>query len=455
MSSSDGLLYVLPFLTDLEEDRVFPEFFKMVGNHYFMYRIAESVGGHPFIPFPSYAAIELEELSLINEGSVYPKESNEFLQVFSEAISPLDSIKRKAQLVSRGESSFSNKQNIHRTIGQINRFLINANRSKIDRIPVLSIPFKKEYSLTRLHVSKMLNNQKWIRQLISFFQYITENKVKGCPGLKIDSFLFNEEGEIEKFLMYNMLERSNASDTEILLHNLEVFAALIEDFSGELYGSGYREDQHNSDFNLLMIALNNNEYAFDDFNEIEAFLESQGKRGKSQEKIAVFLDTANIFTGLHTYDIHFSSLLSKIFGEKKNITEQYAALFYPVYESASKTSYEKARRDEFKASLEAQGFQVLVAANGRDKAKVIEGGREMDVDDLMLIAKMKERMDKFKKVLVLTGDKHFLPIMKEYEENGIKVNVVSIHEDDTAQEIKTHFKDRHHLITDYWESILI
>ena len=272
----------------------------------------------------------------------------------------------------------------------------------------------------------------------------------------MDSFLFNKEGEIKHFLMYNLLDRSSAPELEVLLHNLKVFQALIQDFSGELYGSGsYREDQHNSDFNLLMIALSKKEYAFDDFNEIAAFLDQQGKRAKIQEKIAVFLDTANIFTGLHTYDIDFSKLLSQVFGEKKNITEQYAALFYPEYESESKTRFEKARRDEFKLALEAQGFQVLTASNSTEKAKVIEDGQELDADDLKLIAKMRERMDKYTRILVLTGDKHFLPIIKEYEEKGVEVDVISIHPEDTSQEIVTHFKDRHHFITDYWESIII
>jgi uncharacterized LabA/DUF88 family protein len=455
MSSLNGLLYVLPFLSDLEEDRVFPEFFKMVGNHHFMFRLAERLGGHPLILFPSYTAEKLDEISLIDEGNIVPKESHEFLQVFSEAISPLDSIKRNAQAVSRGESSFSNKQNIHRTVEQINRFLVSANRTKIDRVPVLSIPIMKEYSLARDHVREMLLNQQWIRQLISFFQFITDNNVKACTRLKIDSFLFNKEGKIEKFLMYNLLERANASSTEVLLHNLKVFEALINDFSGELYESGYKEDQHDSDFNVLMIALSRKIYAFDDFNEIILFLDQQERGDRTPEKVAVFLDTANIFTGLHTYDIDFSRLLTQVFGEKKNISEQYAALFYPKYESESKTSYEKARRDEFKSILEAQGFHVITASNGREKAKVIENGVEMDADDLKLIAKMKERIGVYRKILVLTGDKHFLPIMKEYEERGVEVNVISIHPDDTSQEIRTHFKNRHHFITDYWESILI
>ena len=314
-----------------------------------------------------------------------PKESHEFLQVFFETISPLDSIKRNAKSFQM-EKVFSLINRIFiEQLSSVNRFLIKENRALIDRIPVLSIQSKKEYSLNRNHVSEMLSNQKWIRQLISFFQFITDIKVKAHPWIKMDSFLFNKEGEIKHFLMYNLLDRSTAPELEVRLHNLRVFQALIQDFSGELYGSGsYREDQHNSNFNLLMIALSQKEYAFDDFNEIAAFLDQQGKRAKTQEKIAVFLDTANIFTGLHTYDIDFSKLLSQVFGEKKNITEQYAALFYPRYENESKTRFEKARRDGFKHDLEAQGFQVLAASNSTEKAKVIEDGKELDADDLKL-----------------------------------------------------------------------
>ena len=72
-----------------------------------------------------------------------------------------------------------------------------------------------------------------------------------------------------------------------------------------------------------------------------------------------------------------------------------------------------------------------------------------------MIAKMRERVDKYTKILVLTGDKHFLPVMKECEEKGVEVYVISIHPEDTSQEIVTYFKDRHHFITDYWESIVI
>lgn len=454
MSLSKKFLYVLPYLAEQEVDGVYQEFIKMVGNHRFLFRLAESRGGHPLIPVPSYNNMKMDEIS--EDSVVLSGDSHEFLQVFSEAISPLDSIKSKAKVISDGENTFFNKQYIHRTIKNVNRYLIKEKSAKNDRMPVLSIQFMKEYSLNSDHVSNMLGNQKWIRQLIGFFQFITDIKVKAHPRVKMDSFLFNKEGEIKHFLMYNLLERSTAPVLEVQLHNLKVFQAIIQDFSGELYGSGsYREDQHNSDFNLLMIALGKKEYAFDDFNEVAAFLDQQGKRAKTEEKIAVFLDTANIFTGLHTYDIDFSKLLSQVFGEKKNITEQYAALFYPKYESESKTRFEKARRDDFKLALEAQGFQVLTASNSTEKAKVIENGQELDADDLKLIAKMRERMEKYTKILVLTGDKHFLPVMKEYEEIGVEVNVVSIHPEDTSQEIVTHFKDRHHFITDFWESIII
>jgi len=455
MSLSREFLYILPYLSEQEGDHVYHEFFKMVGNHLFLFRLAESRGGHPLIFFPNYLHAKLEDVTM-DEEVVFPKESHEFLQVFAEAISPLDSIKNKAKMISDGENAFFNKQNIHRTIKNVNRYLIEKKNATIDRLPVLTIQSMKEYSLARNHVFRMLHNQKWIRQLISFFQFITDIRVKADSRLKMDSFLFNKEGEIKHFLMYNLLDRSTASALEILLHNLKVFQALIQDFSGELYSTGsYREDQHNSDFNLLMIALSKKEYAFDDFNEIADFLDQQGKRDKTQEKIAVFLDTASIFTGLHTYDIDFGRLLSQVFGEKKNISEQYAALFYPEYESESKTRFEKMLRDEFKLALEAQGFQVLTASNNTKKAKVIENGQEYDADDLKLIAKMKERMDKYTKILVLTGDKHFLPVMKEYEEKGIEVNVISIHLEDTSQEIVAYFKDRHHFITDYWESIII
>lgn len=456
MSLSRDVLHVLPNLSDQEDNQVYQEFFKMVGNHRYLFRLAQSHGGQSLIPFPHYLQAKLEKVAMLEEG-ILPKESHEFLQVFAEAISLLDSIKNKAKMISDGENAFSDKQNIHRTIKSINRYLIKEKSARIDSIPVLSIQSVNEYSLNRTHVSNMLNNQRWIRQLISFFQFITDIKVKAHPRVKMDCFLFNKEGEIKQFLMYNLLDRSTAPALEILLHNLKVFHALIQDFSGELYSSGsYREDQHNSDFNLLMIALSKREYAFDDFTEIANFLDQQGKkRGEIEEKIAVFLDTANIFTGLHTYDIDFSRLLSLVFGEKKNISEQYAAIFYPKYESESKTRFEKMRRDEFKLDLEAQGFKVLTASNNTKKAKVIENGQELDADDLKLIAKMKERMDKYTKILVLTGDKHFLPVMKEYEEHGIEVNVISIHPEDTSQEIVAHFKDRHHFITDYWESIII
>ncbi|MBT2644634.1 NYN domain-containing protein [Bacillus sp. ISL-41] len=455
MSLSGEFLYVLPFLSEEEGDGVYRAFFKMVGNHQFVFRLAERRGGHSLIADPSYINAKMHEIVLLKE-TILPRESHEFLQVFIEAISPLDSIKNKAKLISYGENAFVNKQSIHRTIKSVNRYLIKEKSAAINRIPVLVIQSMEEYSLKNKHVSKMLHNQKWIRQLISFFQFITDIKVKADHRLKMDAFLFNKEGEIKQFFMYNLLDRSSAPGLEILLHNLKVFQALIQDFSGELYGSGsYREDQYNSDLNLLMIALDQNNYAFDDFREIAAFLDQQGRRSPKVEKVAVFLDTANIFTGLHTYNIDFSQLLTQVFGEKKNISDQYAAIFYPKDESESKTSYEKARRDEFKVSLEAQRFQVLTAENGTERAKVIENGREMDADDLKLIAKMRERMDKYTKILVLTGDKHFLPVMKEYEEKGVQVDVISIHPEDTSQEMVAHFKDRHHFITDYWESIII
>ena len=54
MSLPRDFLYVLPHLSYQEGNQVYQEFFKMVGNHQFLFRVAESRGGHPLISFPHY-----------------------------------------------------------------------------------------------------------------------------------------------------------------------------------------------------------------------------------------------------------------------------------------------------------------------------------------------------------------------------------------------------------------
>ncbi|GAE34071.1 NYN domain-containing protein [Halalkalibacter akibai] len=360
------------------------------------------------------------------------------------------------------ELSYYQDQTLTNHVDSLDQKLKNVSRHQYSEIPIFEY-WNKDISLNNEHIEQMMKNPKWIIQLVVFFSSLTKNKMTvSIEDLNFDSFLYNQNGTIAAFISYDLVNiRPNFSLTKITETNLRAFSKLLwtfYDYSSNVETDNSLFTNHNSLLNKLLLRIKSEtEIEFYDFQEIASFLKGEEVSGKPA-RFGVFLDVANIYTGLQTMKIDFHSLFLSVFGleAKGRIKEEnkHAVLFLPVYEDERKTIKVQGQQQELRETLELEfSFKVHETINGTPKAKSIINGEEIDVDDKMLIKKMEERLDYLDHILLLSGDAHFVDVLKKYEQEGKKVSVISIHEDDTSNKIQTEFN--HKFIHEYAECISI
>lgn len=325
-----------------------------------------------------------------------------------------------------------------------------------NEVPIQVITGAAIYSTNNKHISHMGSNQQWLNQLVGFFKDMTEMNVYIDSSISFDSFLFYPTGTIKAFITYDLLEMGNNQDSwKIRKHNLLVFYYLIEEL--QLYTSENTEvisvltKEYDSEYNRLYQALQRSDFLLSDFESIEAFINTTHYSKMERNEIGVFLDTANIFTGLQSLKVDFHHLFTLMFGTfmQNHIKDQYATIYYPEFEEESKAIYAHQKVEELRKYLESQGFTILETHNQKSKAKEVVHGIELDIDDQVLISKMEERKEKYNELILFTGDFHFYNIACEYRDSGKKVNLISLSEADTSQDMVREFQESHSFITDY------
>jgi len=101
--------------------------------------------------------------------------------------------------------------------------------------------------------------------------------------------------------------------------------------------------------------------------------------------------------------------------------------------------------------LKSYGFQVIMVGNETQKAKTLVQGKEIDVDDqklLEIIGKSRQEMDS---ILLLTGDKHFFSLVKELQDQGKEIRIISVTGDSTYKGFCNSFN--HSFLDQYWDCI--
>ncbi|WP_088103015.1 NYN domain-containing protein [Halalkalibacter urbisdiaboli] len=400
-------------------------------------------------------------ISLSDYQHLHFSDVHDVYQSYTKQLKFLQSVKSNEFL----DLSFYQSSALVTHIDSLNDRLKEARRHQFNDIPIYIIP-EKEISSDFNHIEQMVSNPRWILQLISFFASLTKNQITvSVEDISFDSFLYNPNGMIAAFISYDLLKiRPNMSLEKITDTNLRGFAKLIWsffDYSARMLPDNTVMPKHDSLlYKLLQRMKSETDFEFNSFQEVANFIKNPDLTSKPR-RFGVFLDVANIYTGLHNLKIDYHSLVLSVFGleAKGRIKEEnkHAVLFYPVYEDEEKTNDVYHSQKQLKETLENEfSFRVHETNNGTPKAKRIVNGKESDVDDEALIKKMEERFEYLDHILLLSGDAHFYEILMKYKQTeGKTVSIISIHEDDTSNRIRTDFKDEHKFITEYADCIII
>lgn len=331
-------------------------------------------------------------------------------------------------------------------------------------IPILCIENPGTLSLHYEHVSAMAEQEEWILQLIGFFSLLTdEGLLFDADEVTFDAFLFHQSGHLYAFLAYDLLsyDLRSRSREGIMEHNLRSFFTLMESFYDYYHERVQQQNsiaplfQHDSLFTRLWNRMKQG-VEFNSFAHMMDYCHGK-ETPKPDEHIGVFLDTANIYTGLRDWHIDFHRLMTSLYGLEQTgrIREKYATVFLPVYDDEEKTRRVQQSPKKRGEELERQGFKITYTSNDQAKAKQWIDGIEVDSDDQQLIKKMEEKLHKLTSVLLLSGDQHFHDILMKYKQANKHVKLISVQEEDTSQMLLSSFGEDHSYITDYWDCMKI
>ncbi|MHA1150432.1 MAG: LabA-like NYN domain-containing protein [Promethearchaeota archaeon] len=134
------------------------------------------------------------------------------------------------------------------------------------------------------------------------------------------------------------------------------------------------------------------------------------------ERIILFIDNSNLFYAFRAYGIHCDYLkLKEVISHKRNLIEAilYMGIMYPVKEK-DKAWLSKLSHLGYHVKTRA----VKVAPNGRKKEKRIDILMAIDI-----IAAVYEKS--FDKVVLVSGDGDFIPVIKKLKELNKKVEIWS------------------------------
>ncbi len=452
----DEKLIILPAFTETQS--ISSTIFRSIMLHR---KISEMVQ-HMMIPVPAYEQLSMEDLEIgYEKGLSYPE--NAVLRVLSEsghsiqAESLSKSFRRYETVLGNlkteeDESSFYHSEVLNDSVNQLKKRVIGLQQAA-NVLPVLMVDYKKDFSLDGSHIQKM-GNGEWIEDVLLFFKRLTEASIViNDEKIDFDSFLFFQNGRIARFIHFDSLNVSDGED--VVWQNIKALKKLMVDFYD--YFSEYIDQypgfhQHDTSFSRLYTQIvDNDNIVFTSFDEILAVFHNQTLPVSSSERVGVFIDVANIYTGMKNLRVDYIKLFSAIYGREntKYIKDKFAFFFDPV----KKNEVVRKQHEDIQAALKEQGFAIDISHNGQARAKQIVDGVERDEDDAKMIQRMEERLSRLTSVLMLSGDQDYLDILNKYTEHGKKVKVISTHPNSTSNLIVAEFD--HSYITDYWDCILL
>lgn len=311
--------------------------------------------------------------------------------------------------------------------------------------------------------SKLSENKSWIEELVKFYAFLTGELIQvDIHGLKPGDFLYDRAGNLKYFLGYHSLTLK-ADSQGLLENNLNSLAQLLyhyyiedtEKQQAKLYQQSWFEKIEGRLIEPLVYGETAHKL-YQDFTEILADLKGGASYSLSRKRIGVFLDVANIFTPMYFAGdkmmINFDRLLAKIYGriESRKIRKKVAVIFLPGYEGM-RGEYIFELILNIKEYLEEYSFKVITVESDSLKAKTIVEGREVDLDDLKLLEIMRDSRDEVDSILLLTGDRHFYNLAREFQEEGKEVKIISVSPESTYKGFIKNFK--HSYLDEYWDCI--
>ena len=389
---------------------------------------------HDFIPKPIFKKVDIADLQ---ESKVLPVSyTNEELELLALYLSD--------QVSELGINS-----------------LLNQSLLPMPVVKDISIRLYKEIAIS------LSTDSQWLFQLIDFFAFLTEQgfKVKS-EEIVPEDFLYQEDLKIKYFIGYSSIEIALSKEKEDLLNNnLFAFANLLNKYylrDTEIYAAKlYRQKWFKKIEDSLIEPLLYGKYsaiAYYNFRDIKDDLNAKLDTVILDEKIAVFIDVANITTAMYgsfmKMEIDFDKLFLKIYGEKRvrNICKKIGVMFLPIYDEGLSFKDEKYNLIfEIKDYLEAYGFEIVLVENTRAAAKTVGNDKILDTDDNKLIKLMEESINKVDTALLLTGDAHFLDIAGKYKHLGKEIKLISVSEENSSDKIIKGFD--HKFIYEYYDCV--
>lgn len=301
---------------------------------------------------------------------------------------------------------------------------------------------------------KLSSDSLWLIQLVRFFAFLTEEGYTiEKEGTGPEDFLYSHHGKIVYFTGYSKLALSKRVNS-LLEDNLLSLAHLLYNFyinDTEKYDARlYQQNWFEKLEGRLIEPLLYGKYSagmYNDFGEI--LLDLKGKKPtrayRRKVKTAVFLDTANIFTPLHTgyseVRIDFDKLLFSIYGKRVLWENPFrvAVMFLPTYQDRVNKDQKYNLLIEIKEDLESYGFRVVVVENKTARAKTINDGEVEDIDDMKLIEIMDKYKSKVERALLLSGDGHFYGIACGYRQAGKEIKIISTAEQSSSRKLVENF----------------
>ncbi len=341
------------------------------------------------------------------------------------------------------------------------KYLTEENFQPSIRIPVPY--FREKYLYTYTEIADELSTDTgWIKQLVKFYRFLTENNLKMTSQITAEDFIYNKNGSVKYFLNFNQFFLKK-SKKDLLKSNLRSLAGLLNSY--------YLEDMKQHQARLFQLKQferltgrlitpvlhgKNQSPFYKNFQEILADIDGTLTISEKGARIGVFVDVANIFTALGigrtAMRIDFNLLFEEIFGyrQARKIKKKIAVMFKPVFK-LKQSNRLPGDLQKLKSYLEKQGFKVVIVENGTGQAKMTGPQGEFDIDDQKLIDLMEISQDELESILLFSGDRHFADILKKFQKKGQEVRVISASQKSTYSGLCENFS--HDFVYDYPDCI--
>nr|WP_307990651.1 NYN domain-containing protein [uncultured Niameybacter sp.] len=303
----------------------------------------------------------------------------------------------------------------------------------------------------------IIQKKTWLNTVTQFFQDITQLGlcIEFEEGIKCeDYFLFNQQGEVKQFVGLTCLKfiqgwYEQRQQKFVLDRNIRSFRRFIEGVYNVVSSTYAEAFNQKSFYHHPLHILYTSPYSYINFEEVLQTIEDAQylKETSKEKKIGIFMDGTNILYNIEPLWVDFHKLYQEIYGTDaiKHIGVKICTIFKSQQESKEQQYRTDAYIDEVCRALEKEGFEITIVENEEQKAN--------QVDDQVLIKCIESYKQQLDRILILTGDRHFLDVMRAYRDEGKEVRVISVSENNTSKDIIRENGIIHDYIYEYEEVV--